>query len=243
MKPTFSRNAFTLIELLVVIAIIALLAALVVPGISSAKRKADSIMCRSNLRSMATAVTTYAVDHDDWLPPGPNAPGVTAGLRRSHRATYTANTGIDPNPTQQIAYHTARYLGMPAPDNEARYCPVMRCPSAWKRADKVLQTQITFVNYCLCQRKVGDPTTGTPPFGTGGSAGLHRMVEATAEVGPTKMWMLTDSDQKNDPSHNPQTDLLATPAHDTTRNVVFFDTHVADIPVTAVIVDDPLYAQ
>lgn len=53
------RNAFTLIELLVVIAIIAILMAILAPGLKKASEQARKIICRSNMRQFGTMMSTY----------------------------------------------------------------------------------------------------------------------------------------------------------------------------------------
>ncbi len=65
-----SRKAdFTLIELLIVVAIIAILAALLLPALNSAREKAKRISCANNFRQIGFQWQAYADQYNGWIVP------------------------------------------------------------------------------------------------------------------------------------------------------------------------------
>ena len=65
-----AKKGFTLIELLVVIAIIAILAAILLPVLASAQKRALKIACISNLRQWGLGFQVYGNDNNDSMPAG-----------------------------------------------------------------------------------------------------------------------------------------------------------------------------
>lgn len=62
------KSHFTLIELLVVIAIIAILAAILLPALQSARERGRSASCTNNIKQLGTLVEFYVSTYDGYLP-------------------------------------------------------------------------------------------------------------------------------------------------------------------------------
>lgn len=60
------RNGFTLIELLIVVAIISILSSIAVPNFLEAQTRAKVSRAKADMRTMANALETYRVDHNNY---------------------------------------------------------------------------------------------------------------------------------------------------------------------------------
>jgi prepilin-type N-terminal cleavage/methylation domain-containing protein/prepilin-type processing-associated H-X9-DG protein len=97
------RAAFTLVELLVVIAVVAILAALLLPALASARDKSRQAACVSNLRQIGIALLNYASDNDGHIPYGPKAPPFT------NPSDFYPSTGA---PTSLISLQSGAPVGL-----------------------------------------------------------------------------------------------------------------------------------
>ena len=114
MAMTVQRRGFTLIELLVVISIIALLIAILLPALTSAREAGRRAVCGQHQRQFGIAMYAYAEDYDDLLPPAQMNNGVyptiQLGIWKGGSNWDMQNHGI---------FYSDGYL----PDPLGYYCP------------------------------------------------------------------------------------------------------------------------
>jgi len=133
-RPT--RRAFTLIELLVVIAIIAILAALLLPALSAAKQKAQTIVCRSNMKQWALGFKMYAEEYNDEVPEEGNTIFSIADSAGSDNLTAAWYNSVPPTiglPTLVTLYKGSN---SPVPSSQSIFsCPSCPAPDPAKYKD------------------------------------------------------------------------------------------------------------
>jgi hypothetical protein len=107
------REGFTLIELLVVIAIIAILAAMLLPALASAKEKARRATCMNGLRQLGLQVTMYGGDNQDKVPTGVRDDGyshiIWVGTNTFNAIKGNASTNMTTCPSMAATFQYYQY--------------------------------------------------------------------------------------------------------------------------------------
>jgi len=130
MNKNFSgtgRNGFTLIELLVVIAVIAILAALLMPALSAAKKRAAQATCINNLKQLGLGMKMYVDDNNG------NFPGIASrhyGYHPEDWIYWRTNTTLYPSFEKSPILTSVPGLQKPS----------LRCPLDTSDVDRNTQT-------------------------------------------------------------------------------------------------------
>jgi prepilin-type N-terminal cleavage/methylation domain-containing protein/prepilin-type processing-associated H-X9-DG protein len=205
-----SRLAFTLIELLVVIAIIAILAALLLPGLSQAKLAGQSAACKSNLHQIGIALNLYT------------------GEFQKYPLWVTLDRGT-------VAYWDSKLLPFAANARDLFLCPANKNAPKWTNNNFHLSVPNPSYGYNMSGS--GRYGTTVPSLGLdGGTARGSAAYLSEAQIkAPSDMIAVADAKQASVQSGDADADdlnptnLLAEiliPRHNQGANAVFCDDHV-----------------
>ena len=111
-----NRKNFSLLELLIVVGIIAILAGLLLPALHSARRKAQAIHCKGNLKQQGVMLLQYTMMFQDYMPAAEDS-GSPGDQKTWCQKLFLAGLLPCTKPVTDIV------------NVNARYCAVLRCSS------------------------------------------------------------------------------------------------------------------
>ncbi|MBW8014899.1 MAG: type II secretion system protein [Planctomycetes bacterium] len=161
-----THRAFTLIELLVVVAVISLLLAILVPALSSARKKAVALCGMVNQRNTVTSLNVFANDNNDRYPFSVATSGMHIDTVRGLDWSWDdprRMVGYKPNlpyPIPNLNRSISAYLSSYIPEPDVLHCP--SSPNKYPYLDQVWKQGDQWDNPDLPQ--VDEPMTGSYCF-------------------------------------------------------------------------------
>lgn len=204
-------RAFTLIELLTVIAIIGILASILIPVVGRVREAAKVAKCKSNLRQLGLGVHLYAADHNDRTPPnfiGGDPTNVQNG------------EGVLLSDNRMFGQLVHRDIGGRSDNDYIDAWDILFCPnltekayahSSWVRPEEISKTNpVRNMGYIWIFRVSGSSSTRIPN---------DRITDEnhTAPVAFDYGFRAPGT----------QTEILATPSHENTINVLHLGGHIS----------------
>ena len=178
------RACFTLIELLVVIAIIAILAAILLPTLQSARDRGRAISCTNNLKQIYYGINDYALNFDSYLHPSQTVAATKTGIDNMHWYEYGASI------------QTSAQQGFSEDKWKQLYSTILYCASR-KPSHKTMQDVGSYNQYALSYGMPFDVVgTGTynsagQPYDANGKKTIYRLSSVRQ---PSKLVVMVESD-------------------------------------------------
>ena len=118
-------QGFTLIEMLLVVSLLALLIALILPGLTKARETSRRAVCANNLRQMVNACVAYAGDYINWTPNAPRFGAITNGSSSGTRNIWYGAEAEVVGKAMWLGYLPVKSSNVycPSRDPKARYAP------------------------------------------------------------------------------------------------------------------------